>query len=189
MSTGTKATEAKKQLLEESVRLIEEQGLAGLSFREMARRAGVSHQAPYYHFKNREGILAAIALEGKGRKDPQEVLRKVLRAYVSFATENPVHFRIMFRPELVPVRRYPEVREQASLTFQRLTESLADCHQGAPKTGRRLVEVANALWAAAHGLATLWLDGPMKVCLSCRCGNGYFQRSGRQDQADRSEEK
>ena len=59
-----KAAEAKKLLLEESVRLIAEEGLGGLSFREMARRAGMSHQAPYHHFANREGILAAIALEG-----------------------------------------------------------------------------------------------------------------------------
>src|SRR5271154_2357012 len=116
-----RADESKKRLVEESVRLIDEQGLGGLSFREMARRAGVSHQTPYHHFVNREGILAAIALEGftnldaalvatrgaKRTKTPQKTLQAVLRAYVDFAMAHQVHFRVMFRPELVPLRRYP----------------------------------------------------------------------------------
>jgi AcrR family transcriptional regulator len=171
-----KADEAKKRLVEESVRLIDEQGLAGLSFREMARRAGVSHQTPYHHFVNREGILAAIALEGftgldaalvaaraaRRGKTPQKILQAVLRAYVTFAMDHQAHFRVMFRPELVPVRRYPAVRAQAKLSFQRLTDSIAACHPGVKQTDQPLLEVANALWAAAHGLATLWLDGPLK---------------------------
>ena len=171
-----KADETKKRLVQESVRLIGERGLGGLSFREMARRASVSHQTPYHHFVNREGILAAIALEGftnldaalvatraaNRTKTPQKTLQAVLRAYVNFALDNQVHFRVMFRPELVPLRRYPAVRAQAKLSFQRLVDSIAECHLGVRQTDRGLVKVANALWAAAHGVATLWLDGPMR---------------------------
>lgn len=171
-----KAAEAKKRLIEESVRLIAEQGLNGLSFREMARRAGLSHQAPYHHFANREGILAAIALEGftnldaavvtartiNRGKPPQKILQAVLAGYVTFAMEYQVHFRVMFRPELVPVRRYPALRKEARLSFDRLVDTIRECHRGENLGERRLLEIANALWAAAHGLATLWLDGPMR---------------------------
>jgi AcrR family transcriptional regulator len=171
-----KAIEAKKRLLLESVRLIEEQGLGGLSFREMARRAGVSHQLPYHHFSSREGILAAIALEGFTDLDeglvaaavlasnaaPQKILKEVVRAYVNFALKHPVHFRVMFRPELVPVERHPEVLAKARATFGRLLDAVASCHPEVKRNDPRLLEVANALWAAAHGLATLWLDGPMR---------------------------
>jgi AcrR family transcriptional regulator len=171
-----KAVEAKKRLLEESVRLIQEQGLAGLSFREMSRRAGVSHQLPYHHFSSREGILAAIALEGftdlddalvaaaarHARSVPQKVLREVVRAYVVFALKHPVHFRVMFRPELVLLQRHPDVLAKARASFGRLLDAVASCHSDVKRNDPQLLEIANALWAAAHGLATLWLDGPMR---------------------------
>jgi len=169
-----KAAETKRRLLEESVRLIEENGLAKLSFREMARRAGVSHQAPYHHFANREGILAALAHEGFLRFDerlvaaraspaePPERLRLVLRAYMTFALEHPTHFRIMMRPELAPLAKYPEARAAASQTFRRLVETVAECHPGAAPDDPRFLEVVSALWAGAHGVATLLLDGPVR---------------------------
>ncbi|HVN28100.1 MAG TPA: TetR/AcrR family transcriptional regulator [Candidatus Binataceae bacterium] len=171
-----KAADAKRLLLDESVRLIEEQGLAGLSFREMARRAGLSHQAPYHYFKNREGILAALALEGFSRLDerlvaaqkkphdnPQTALRDLMRAYMHFALDNPVHYRIMFRPELVELRRFPEAQAMARLTFQRLLDRVAACGSNASVTDQRIVELANGLWSGAHGVVTLWLDGPLKA--------------------------
>jgi AcrR family transcriptional regulator len=174
-----KAAEAKKRLVDESVRLIGEHGLGGLSFREMSRRAGVSHQTPYHHFNNREGILAAIAHEGFSRLDerlvdartryrrkrPPEILRHLLRAYMTFAIDNPVHYGVMFRPELVNMRRYPETGAAAMLTFQRLVDTLAGCHPRVAINDKRLIEVANALWAAVHGVATLWLDGPLRRTL------------------------
>jgi len=174
-----KAVEAKKRLVDESVRLIGEHGLGGLSFREMSRRAGVSHQTPYHHFNNREGILAAIAHEGfirlderlvdartrYRRKRPPEVLRHLLRAYMTFAIDNPVHYGVMFRPELVNMRHYPETGAAARLTFQRLVDTLGECHPRVAIDDKRLIEVANALWAAVHGVATLWLDGPLASTL------------------------
>lgn len=172
-----KAAEAKRRLVDESVRLIDEQGLGGLSFREMSRRAGVSHQTPYHHFANREGILAAIAHDGftrlnarlgkvretDRRKRPAEILRNVIRAYMIFAIENPVHYGVMFRPELVDLKRHPETREQVNQSFQRLVDSVVACHPSIANHEKRLMEIANALWAAAHGVATIWLDGPLRV--------------------------
>lgn len=172
-----KGPDAKKKLLDESIKLIEERGLDALSFREVARRANVSHQAPYHHFGSREGILAAIVLEGftqldarllevlaqRREKSPADVLRLILRAYMTFAIENPVHFRVMFRPDLVPIRQYPEARIKAMLAFQRLVDAAGDCHPKTSRSDGRFIEVVNGLWAAAHGVATLLLDGPVRV--------------------------
>ena len=174
-----KQNEAKKMFVDESVRLIGEHGLGALSFREMSRRAGVRHQMPYHHFTNREGILAAIAHQGfiqldarlvdartrYRRKRPPEALRNLLRAYMTFAIENPVYYGVMFRPELVNMRRHPETGAAATLTFQRLVDTLSECHPRVALNDPRLIEVANALWAAAHGVATLWLDGPLNRTL------------------------
>jgi AcrR family transcriptional regulator len=174
-----KAAEAKKRLVDESVRLIGERGLGALSFREMSRRAGVSHQTPYHHFTNREGILAAIAHQGfvrlnerllavrtrYRRKRPPEILRNMLRAYMHFAIENPVYYGVMFRPEQVDFARYPSARGEAMHSFQQLVDTVAACHPRAVKNDKRVIEVANALWAAAHGVATLSLDGPLGATL------------------------
>ncbi|HLI80657.1 MAG TPA: TetR/AcrR family transcriptional regulator [Candidatus Binataceae bacterium] len=171
-----KTAEAKQRLMDESVRLIDEMGLAGLSFREMSRRAGLSHQAPYHHFANREAILAAIVHEGftrldarlveaqrhDRRKGAQQLLRGTIRAYMLFALDNPVHYRIMFRPELVNLPEYPEALAQAKSSFQRLVTAVAACNPNVAETDQQLIEVANGLWAAAHGVATLWLDGPLR---------------------------
>ena len=60
----TEETNLRQKVLKASVALIEAGGLDRLSMREAARKAGVSHQAPYHHFGDREAILAAIATEG-----------------------------------------------------------------------------------------------------------------------------
>ena len=171
-----KADESKKRLLEESIRLIEERGLEGLSFREMARRAGLSHQAPYHHFKSREGILAAIAHEGFARldtrlaeaqarargEDAQKLLRATIHAYMRFALESPVHYRIMFRPELVALPNYPDALAAARSAFGRLVMAVSACNPNVEKENRQLIEISNGLWSAAHGVSDLWLDGPLR---------------------------
>jgi AcrR family transcriptional regulator len=57
-------TDLRQKVLDASLTLIEEGGLDRLSMREVARKAGVSHQAPYHYFDDREAILAALAGEG-----------------------------------------------------------------------------------------------------------------------------
>jgi AcrR family transcriptional regulator len=142
----------------------------------MSRRAGLSHQAPYHHFANREAILAAIVHEGftrldarlveaqhrDRRKDAQQLLRDTIRAYMLFALDNPVHYRIMFRPELVALPNFPDALAAAQSSFQRLVTAVSACNPDVAKTDPQLIEVANALWSAAHGISDLWLDGPLR---------------------------
>src|SRR5262245_51637447 len=62
--TASEAGELRARIVRASIELIEEEGLAHLSMREVARRAGVTHQAPYHHFADREAILGEIAEQG-----------------------------------------------------------------------------------------------------------------------------
>ena len=73
------ATDLRQKVLQASLALIEEGGLDRLSMREVARKSGVSHQAPYYYFGDREAILAAIAGEGFAKLG-QSFVRAVARA-------------------------------------------------------------------------------------------------------------
>src|SRR6202035_4471518 len=99
-------------LLEEGWAATIESGGKDISLREIARRAGVSPTASFHHFRNKEALLVAVAVEGFARltatlrkrvesiDDPTERLRIVLRTYIEFAIEHPAVFFRMFGPLL-----------------------------------------------------------------------------------------
>jgi len=117
--------------MQASLALIEEGGLDRLSMREVARKAGVSHQAPYHYFGDREAILAALAGEGFSRLgqslvraaadagEPGDAVVAMGKAYVDFAIRHPAHFQVMFRADAVrsiaiPKRASRRTRRSAS---------------------------------------------------------------------------
>lgn len=103
----------RRAVLDAALELIVERGVGGFSMREVARRAGVSHNAPYHHFADKGELVEELAVESFGALTgalrearaeaaggPAERLRESGVAYVRFAVENPERFRLMFRPEL-----------------------------------------------------------------------------------------
>ncbi|WP_448315206.1 TetR/AcrR family transcriptional regulator [Streptomyces sp. CO7] len=148
----------RRAIMSAALEAIAAEGPAALSLRDLARRAGVSHAAPAHHFKDRTGLLTAIAAEG------HELLADALRRaddlreagvrYVRFAREHPAHFQVMFSPQLLR----PEDVEL--VTAQALSgAALRDAVAGVPDRDRgveaRLAGVA--AWSLAHGFATLLL--------------------------------
>jgi AcrR family transcriptional regulator len=162
-------TDLRQKVLKASLALIEEGGLDRLSLREAARKAGVSHQAPYYYFAGREAILAAIAGEGfekLGRAlmraatdagEPGKAVEAMGRAYVDFAIRHPAYFQVMFRGDTVPLDRYPEARRREDEAFGCLVEGIDKAFAGEPAETRQTIAIA--AWAMVHGLATLILEG------------------------------
>ena len=159
-------------MLDASLALIEEGGLDRLSMREVAREAGVSHQAPYHYFADREAILAAIAGEGfsklgqslaraaaRAGSEPAKAVEAMGRAYVDSALRHPAHFQAMFRADAVPLDRYPEAREREEEAFGTLVEGIDRAFANQPPEVRRSIAVA--CWALVHGLATLILEGTL----------------------------
>jgi len=163
----------RERVLRASLELIDERGLAALSMREVARRAGVSHQAPYHYFADRQAILAAAAERGFGllndklvqaraqAQGPTHTLELTAIAYVRFALENPACFRIMFRPELVKHSNYESLDCRADLAFRHVPEMVTACMEaGLPKDiGVETMSVL--LWSVVHGFAWLLIDGPL----------------------------
>lgn len=160
----------RERVLETSRELLAEGGLAALSMREVARRAGVTHQAPYHHFPDKESIVAELVTEGfeeLARRlhsaveiacadGKSEVLRGAADAYLGFALEHPAVFRVMFRPELCDPARFPRAQaaaENARAGCERLVRIVHD--------GRFSPALASMHWAHVHGLACLVLDGPL----------------------------
>lgn len=168
MSTSSRRKPAKgayhhgdlrSEILRSAGKIIEEQGVAGLSLREAARRAGVSHNAPYRHFADRGALLAALAAEGFGRLGAALELgaaagpRARGEAYVRFALEHPQRFRLMFGG-LVPLDADPALRQAAAGTYAALVRAFE------PLAGARGAPIAAAAaWSLVHGLSQLLLDG------------------------------
>ncbi|MEU1123069.1 TetR/AcrR family transcriptional regulator [Streptomyces sp. NPDC005899] len=137
-------------------------GPDALSLRSLARRAGVSHSAPAHHFKDRTGLLTAVAAEGYALLADALTEAPDLRergvAYVRFAIGHPAHFQVMFRPEL------HHADDPALLAGKaRATDALRAGISGLPETARgddeRLAGIA--AWSLAHGFATLLLSGSL----------------------------
>ena len=147
-------------LLRTAGKSLEKEGLERLSLRALTRRTGVSHAAPYRHFRDRESLLAALATEGfemLGRAQQEAAasggLRAMGEAYVHFALEHPQRFRLMFGGQL-RMSRHPALNEIATKTFAGLSSALA-----ARVAGGRDSRVASiAAWALVHGLSHLLLE-------------------------------
>jgi hypothetical protein len=79
--------------------------------------------------------------------------------FVDFAIKNPHYFRVMFRKDLVEPAVYPSLREVAGRTFDRLIAAAGDCLESSSET--EAMPLATTAWSLVHGLASLWLDGPL----------------------------
>ncbi|MDP3238547.1 MAG: TetR/AcrR family transcriptional regulator [Myxococcales bacterium] len=165
------AADLRAQVLDASVQLIAEAGLAGLSMREVARRAGVSHQAPYHHFHDKESIVAALVERGFGKlADRMEAaaagkgtvaqrLAKTGREYVEFALAEPVFFRLMFRPELVALARFPAASAAGARAFTVLQRLIDERTEGTRASQAKKDALVSMHWSVVHGLAALMIDG------------------------------
>ena len=157
----------RRQVLDAAVAIAATSGPDVISMREVARLAGVSHQAPYHHFGDRAGIFAAISEEGfRFLAESIEAstalgTAAMCEAYVHFALAHKGHFRVMMRTDLCSLEDYPSALIQADRAFNALRNEVVvilgqDAHD----------DVANAhtayMWSVAHGLATLLLDGPLE---------------------------
>jgi AcrR family transcriptional regulator len=163
----------RRALLDAALELVEREGVAGLTLREAARRAGVSQAAPYRHFADKEALLAAVAEEGftalaaemrqrrDAQQDPLLRFRELGLAYVSVAVAHPSHFRVMFGRQTAARARHPGLRRAADETFALLVDGIVACqHAGQVRHGDPR-QLALAAWSIVHGLAALVVDGQL----------------------------
>ena len=146
--------------------ILEQECPAALSLRAVARQAGVSPAAPYHHFKDKDELLEAVALEGWSMLDVAvaevkseapsifEALPELLVAYVTFARENPAIYRVMFdvARHRAALPRPPRYDEESA--FQRVRANLIAAGVD-PNSSLDLELSTTAVLCAAHGLAEL----------------------------------
>jgi AcrR family transcriptional regulator len=159
-------------LLQAAERVLEREGLAGLTLRAVAREAGVSHAAPTHHFKDLTGLvseLAAIgftrfntAMKAAGDSPGTPIARAMARAhaYVAYAQANPGMYGLMFRTERLDYSR-PSLHDAAEASFAGLAGSVA-AREGLVGDEELSLDQAAAIaraWSLVHGYTMLLLDG------------------------------
>ncbi len=159
-------------LLDAVAGILRDEGIGGVSLREAARRAHVSHGAPAHHFQNKAGLLTAFAAQGYERlggaveetilanrpADGAAMLEAIGQGYVRFAIEHPEQFEIMFRVDMLDPgdAAYTEWSNRA---FGLLSETVARCIQERGLDPGAAEPLAVAAWSLVHGLAKLWISG------------------------------
>jgi AcrR family transcriptional regulator len=164
----------KQALLEASLHLLRKAGPGAFTLREVARRAGVSHNAPYRHFRDKEELLAALAAEGFDRltaamtkaaesaSGALECFRLSGRGYVEFALRFPQHFAVMFE---VPRRfdLYPETQAAGERAFGTLVRYVEACQAEGVLPPGDAKPFALLAWSMVHGVAKLAISGRLPM--------------------------
>ena len=161
-------------LVEAAAELARVEGPSGVVLREVARRTGVSHNAAYRHFADRDELLEAVAQLGMERletamrdgmakirsRDPAVAARRRLaevgRAYVHFALDEPGLFEVAFAG-----KELPDDGSEASGPYAVLQGALDDLVDTGVLTRARRRGADIVCWAGVHGFAMLHLRGPL----------------------------
>jgi AcrR family transcriptional regulator len=160
----------RRALIDTALAMVTEEGSWKFTLREVARRAGVSHAAPYNHFADKSALLAEVAalgfqalrreLEESARRprSSRQTLIAIAVAYVRFGVEHPGHYRLMFGPELAEEDRYPVLQQASDATFSTLTTALERGQAAGEVRPGSVRDEAVAAWSLVHGLTTLLID-------------------------------
>lgn len=153
-------------LLDAAEELLDAGGVEAVTLREVGRRAGVSHNAPYKHFASKEALLAAVAarelnrlaalLAAGGGPSPETVLRDMLHYYAESAIRYPNRFRLIFGRWTTGT---PELAEAAGTAWRHLVAAVGLAQQRGALPQGDPERVAALLRATAHGAADLAIAG------------------------------
>jgi AcrR family transcriptional regulator len=157
----------REALLQAAIQLIAEAGPAGFTLREVARRAGVSHNAPYRHFPEQKDLLAAVAAQGfrelnqamldaaKHQRNSVGRLKRAGLAYVEFALDRPEHFTVMF--DVPPASKHddPCAAQAAEQAFGTLLGFVKHCLDEGRLPAGDTHQLALLAWSMVHGIAKL----------------------------------
>ena len=157
--------ELKEACIQAAREVIAEQGIEGLSMRDVARKLDISHQAPYRHFPSRDHLLAEIMrrcfedfaefLDLNANAHSEDALRGMGEAYMTYAAQKPLEYRLMFGTPWPEPAAHPELVKHAVHAFDVLRKNLLKKH-GDKKNAKKQAELeALFIWSALHGLATI----------------------------------
>jgi AcrR family transcriptional regulator len=165
----------REALVQAGLKLLAESGVEGLSLRAAAQLAGVSHAAPYRHFRDKRALVAAIAERGfrmlttsmraevgpMTTSDARERLIALGVGYLKFATASPGYLHVIFGGVLAGEHVPRSLAEAGAEAYETLrAEVAAGIEHGELRAGDPDVQ-ALACWSMVHGLSMLIINGAL----------------------------
>ncbi|MEA4811597.1 MAG: TetR/AcrR family transcriptional regulator [Anaerolineaceae bacterium] len=166
----------KNALVTAGEEILNEGSVEALSLRQVAKRAGVSHSAPYAHFADREALFAAISAVGfealytrlnetlqAFQGDPAKALVEIALTYINFALERPMRFQLMFSGIVKDENKYPDLVIATHRTFALIeNQAIAAQDIGLLRKGESDI-LALSLWSLVHGFVCLYMEGQIST--------------------------
>ncbi len=162
----------REALVQAGIEILEEKGLEALTLRETARRAGVSHAAPYHHFADKHALLAGVAHRGFeilrnemaartiGADSASNGLRGFGIGYAAFAEHHPSLFRLMYSQQRFTPDAQGEEDRATTGVYPEMIDGICQATGCTPDEARF---VGVLLWSTMHGLAMLWQEGQLQA--------------------------
>jgi AcrR family transcriptional regulator len=161
----------KEVLISAGLEILSEKGMEGLSLRNVAKRIGVSHAAPYNHFHDKQALLAALSTAGherlhqtlletfeKFKHDSTDLIIEIAWAYLQFAQQDPDRFKLMFSSALEEERNHPAFMEISRKSIALFEEIILFCQSKGQLAGGDVKSIAIKLWSSVHGFTYLSLE-------------------------------
>jgi AcrR family transcriptional regulator len=158
-------------LLQAALEVIDDTGPQGLTIREVARRAGVSHAAPYRHFADKDDLILAVVEQGfelmhatmmedkaAAGPDPLDQFSASGLAYLRFAMHYPAYYRVMFSGDLLSSSGQDSLRHTSTAAFEQMLADLKLCQSmGILREGDPMLQAVSIL-STVHGFVSLAND-------------------------------
>jgi AcrR family transcriptional regulator len=160
----------RQALIDGALGILGKEGAGAITLREVARRAGVTHAAPYRHFDGKEALLAAVAEEGflqlksdmeavaQGAGDALDRLQRFGEAYIRFALKNPAHYRLMYGPEFAHRAAHPALQTASRESFSMIVGAVKEAQDARIVRDGDPIQLALTTWSLVHGLSQLMMD-------------------------------
>ena len=163
----------RERIIEAAATLLDTGGETAVTLRAVGLASGISHNAPYKHFKDRSALLAAVATRdfrtlndafvhaGKGRARPIAKLRRALQAFVEYGQSCPARYRLLFNDPDIATQG-GELQSAALQCFATCTALIAECQAAEQLPQAPAMQLAGLIYASVHGLIDLEAGGRLK---------------------------
>lgn len=166
----------RQKIIDESLTWIERENIVSLSLRGIARRIGVSHNAPYRHFPDKESLLVEIskigfsqlyeALEQAAKSslnNHQQKLENIGVASIQYAVSNQAYYRVMFSDRQLVCEEHPELYKISQAAFSVLLKAIEAGQEARVFIMQDSLQLARVCWSLTHGLSMLAIDNQLSI--------------------------
>jgi AcrR family transcriptional regulator len=163
-----------ERIIESAAALLDSGGVAAVTLRAVGQASGVSHNAPYKHFENRDALLGAVATRefqklaatftafGRERVQPLTKLKRALQAFSEYGRDYAYRYQLLFSDPAI-AEQEGELEEAALASFSTFSLLVAECQQAKVLPAVPTPALAGLLYASVHGLIDLQASGRTKT--------------------------